>query len=422
MPIVDRCKFCQRPWDSTPNPNIAQAQADPDRKNLQKARKEGRECGPCRSHIKSQFPEWEDRKAALEKQIAQDETFADAYNDSLKKWEHKTYVEGGRSRGAGAGVTLLNTAKYQTTELVGYLWPIQIYKQNINKPLPSRLTTIKHCGRLVKGVVLGSEHPPIPGVIKVEKVATCEVNGWKALDVDDNVRKGGQQAVYDALQKNVAGVSASKRKKPENAPEDEPDTYALANPLKEKKKKAENGSDDDDDDDGALDALFNSIKVVKNTGSKPNAKKKLSETDEGDEDGCNSENDDDGAADSTTATPKKRGRKTETDATPRSKSSDGTDKIEKLKQSDARRKASELAKTGDSPNVCFKERVKHVTAVHTARQVITHVNNVVENLQDDHMLSRVGLACLKKAEKLKDLKPESIKTNFLGEVVFEDLE
>ena len=161
---------------------------------------------------------------------------------------------------------------------------------------------------------------------------------------------------------------------------------------------------------------------VKNTGGKANGKKKLSETDEGDDDGWNSENDDDGAADSTTATPKKRGRKTETDAASRSKSSDGTDKIEKLKQSDARRKASELAKTGDSPNVCFKERVKHVTAVHTARQVITHVNNVVENLQDDHMLSRVGLSCLKKAEKLKDLKPESIKTNFLGEVVFEDLE
>ena len=134
-------------------------------------------------------------------------------------------------------------------------------------------------------------------------------------------------------------------------------------------------------------------------------------------------NDDDGAAYSTTSTPKKRGRNTETDAAAsRSKSSDGTDKVEKLKQSEARRRASELAKTGDSPNVCFKERVKHVTAVHTARQVITHVNNVVENLQDDHMLSRVGLACLKKAEKLKDLKPESIKTNFLGEVVFEDLE
>ena len=396
MPIVDRCKFCLRCWDSTPNPNIAQAKADPTKKNLQKARKEGRECGPCRGHIKSQFPEWDDKKTALEKQIAQDEAFADAYNDSLKKWEHKTYVEGGRSRGAGggagAGVTLLNTAQYRTTELVGYLWPVPIYKQNINKALPKHLTTIKHCGRLVKGVVLGSEHGHIPGVIKVEKVGTCEVNGWKALDVDDNVRKGGHKAVFDTLQKNVAGVSASKRKKPENAPEDEPDTYTLANPWKEKKKKAENGSDDDDDGAG-LDALFNSIRAVKN--SKPNAKKRLSETDEGDEDGCNSEHDDDGAADSTTATPKKRGRKTETDAASRSKSSDGAEKIEKLKQSDARRKASELAKTGDSPNVCFKERVKHVTAVHTARQVVTHVHNLVENLQDAHMFPRVTLKAYK---------------------------
>ena len=96
--------------------------------------------------------------------------------------------------------------------------------------------------------------------------------------------------------------------------------------------------------------------------------------------------DDDGAADSTTATPnKKRGRKTESDAASRSKSADTPDKIEKLKQSDARRQASELAKTGDNPNVGFKDRVKHVTAVHTARQVVTHVHNLVENLQDAHM-------------------------------------
>ena len=203
----------------------------------------------------------------------------------------------------------------------------------------------------------------------------------------------GQQAVYDALQKNVAGVSASKRKKPESAPEDEPDTYALANPLKEKKKKAENGSDDDDDGAG-LDALFNSIRAVKN--SKPNTKKRLSETDEGDEDGCNSENDDDGAAaDSTTATPKKRGRKTESDAASRSKSADTPEKIEKLKQSEARKQASELAKTGDGPNVAWKDRVKHVTAVHTARQVITAVHNVVENLQDPHMFNRVTLKAYK---------------------------
>ena len=86
-----------------------------------------------------------------------------------------------------------------------------------------------------------------------------------------------------------------------------------------------------------MDALFNSIRAVKN--SKPNAKKRLSETDEGDEDGCNSENDADGAAaDSTTATPKKRGRKTETDAASRSRSADTPDKIQKLKQSDARKK------------------------------------------------------------------------------------
>ena len=168
----------------------------------------------------------------------------------------------------------MNSAAYRTTELVGYLWPVAIYKQNIKKALPKHLTTIKHCGRLVKGVVLGSEHGWIPGVIKVEKVGTCEVSGWKALEVDDDVRKGGQQAVYDALQKNVTGVSATKRKKPADAPEDDPDTYALANPLKKQKKKAENGSDDDDEEPGALDALFGSIAAVKNTGCKATPKKK----------------------------------------------------------------------------------------------------------------------------------------------------
>ena len=140
---------------------------------------------------------------------------------------------------------------------------------------------------------------------------------------------------------------------------------------------------------------------------------------------------------------KKGGRKTETDAAAsRSKSSDwtdamdsqraatarnpgsgtkgkdkaGTDKVEKLKQSEARRRASELAKTGDSPNVCFKERVKHVTAVHTARQVITHVNNMLENPQDDHMLTRVGLKAYKdlQAKVEKALSAATIALYTLG--------
>ena len=138
--------------------------------------------------------------------------------------------------------------------------------------------------------------------------------------------------------------------------------------------------------------------------------RKLSETDEGDDDGWNSENDDDGAADSTTATPKKRGRKTESDAASRSKSADTPEKIEKLKQSEARKQASELAKTGDGPNVAWKDRVKHVTAVHTARQVITHVHNIVENLQDDHMFSRVTLKAYKdvQAKVDKALSTETI--------------
>ena len=114
---------------------------------------------------------------------------------------------------------------------------------------------------------------------------------------------------------------------------------------------------------------------------------------------------------------RRRGRRTETDAAAsRSKSSDGTDKVEKLKQSEARRRASELAKTGDSANVCFKERVKHVTAVHMARQVITHVNNMLENLQDDHMLTRVGLKAYKdlQAKVEKALSAETIALYTLG--------
>ena len=167
-----------------------------------------------------------------------------------------------------------------------------------------------------------------------------------------------------------------------------------------------------------MDALFGSIVAIKTVGCKASLKQKRVENDgDGDEDA--SGNDDDGATDSSTCTPKKR-RKTEPDvAASRSKSSGeadaissekaeqvggpgssgkdkgGKDKVEKLKQSEARKRASELAKAGDSPNVCFRERVKHVTAVHTARQLITHVNNMVENLQDFHMLSRVGLKAYK---------------------------
>ena len=92
------------------------------------------------------------------------------------------------------------------------------------------------------------------------------------------------------------------------------------------------------------------------------------------------------------------------------------DKAEDAEVAEARRRASELAKTGDSANVCFKERVKHVTAVHTARQVITHVNNMLENLQDDHMLTRVGLKAYKdlQAKVEKALSSATIALYTLG--------
>ena len=96
------CKFCLRTWDSTPNPNIAQAKADPSKQHLQKARSNGgRECKSCRGHIKSQYWEWSDRKDALENKIDEDEPFAEGYDESLGEWEHRTYVEGRRSSRAG---------------------------------------------------------------------------------------------------------------------------------------------------------------------------------------------------------------------------------------------------------------------------------------------------------------------------------
>ena len=50
------------------------------------------------------------------------------------------------------------------------------------------------------------------------------------------------------------------------------------------------------------------------------------------------------------------------------------------------------------------------------------VEDALSRLKRDAGYMVILMSCLKKAEKLKDLKPESIKTNFLGEVVFEDLE
>ena len=50
------------------------------------------------------------------------------------------------------------------------------------------------------------------------------------------------------------------------------------------------------------------------------------------------------------------------------------------------------------------------------------VEDALSRLKRDAGYMVILMSCLKKAEKLKDLKPESIKTNFLGEVVFEDLD
>ena len=50
------------------------------------------------------------------------------------------------------------------------------------------------------------------------------------------------------------------------------------------------------------------------------------------------------------------------------------------------------------------------------------VDNALTQLRKGAAYMPILTSCLEKADKLKDLTPEGIKANFIGEVVFEDVE
>ena len=50
------------------------------------------------------------------------------------------------------------------------------------------------------------------------------------------------------------------------------------------------------------------------------------------------------------------------------------------------------------------------------------VEDALSRLKRDAGYMVILMSCLKKAEKLKDLEPESITTNYVGEVLFEDMQ
>lgn len=282
------CKFCRRER-THPNPNRKQAEQDPTKKFLQWARQEGRECAPCRAHIKSQFPDFNDRKGALAKKIKDSEDFRDKYDQSLRRWEEALYVQGQRSRpsmsSGGRSVEAAKVSMLQTTQCIGHLWPQRIYESHFGKAAPKQLTVVSHCGQQIRGVVLDPAQGWQPGVVKLDTVGQSMVKNTQVMEVDDELREGGIDEVYDNAAKTIGGIMVKKRKKGDGDDDKAPDTFAVGGASKKPKKN-------DNDDDSSEDVLGNVLNLggLKTVGFKKKADSK------GTKDEKESDNDDGGSA------------------------------------------------------------------------------------------------------------------------------
>lgn len=239
-----RCKFCRRGKQHL-NPNRKQAEKDATKQYLQWARAGGRECAPCRSHIKSQFPDFVDQKGALQQNIRDSDEFRKKYDESLKRWEEAYFTQGQRSRpnaGNGRSVEAANVSMLQTTQCIGNLWPKRVYEAHFKKSAPKQLTTVMHCGQQVRGVVLDPSAGWSQGVIKLDTVGQSVVKNTQTFEVDEGIREGGVQEVYAEAAKQIAGVTARKRKRGKDDDPDEPEAYIVQASLTNKSKSK--GADD----------------------------------------------------------------------------------------------------------------------------------------------------------------------------------
>ncbi|CAE7279478.1 unnamed protein product [Symbiodinium sp. CCMP2592] len=203
----DKCKWCCRSFRS-PNPLVMSPKPDdylPRRTPLSK------ECRSCFT-IQSSDPELSKMDASELQQNLGEQSFRDSYLQKLENWE-ELRRQGKRQRvdKKSTAVIAEQSTSLETRQVLGYLWPKALLKQEKVDFQHKKLTTIEHAGRRVKGLLRQSW---TLGAIEVLQTAAKTAKRQRVESVSDGEADGegsGGETKFAAMQQQVrARVSENK--------------------------------------------------------------------------------------------------------------------------------------------------------------------------------------------------------------------
>ena len=188
LPGDGACKFCKRPWKTTPNPLAAKGDASTHSPFLSPARVGSLECVSCRSAQTWAFKTF--TKANLLKTLSDPEQFS-RYMVIVYCWEERynnpqapiVKLSGQLPPELELTMEKTDTTGLETRMQLGVFWPLQVYKRHEGKEPPKKdVRNIQHNGVEHKGVVREEKHGRPIGTIEMSQFCTQAVSKKRLLE------------------------------------------------------------------------------------------------------------------------------------------------------------------------------------------------------------------------------------------------
>eukprot|EP00435_Cladocopium_sp_Y103_P038361 s1162_g10.t1 len=187
------CKWCKKSLVSTPNPLVS----NPGPKDFIKRRTpSSNECRPCFGFQQRSPGYSEMTRASLSDHLKDPKNF-EKYIEGLESYcaDRSDAVAGGATDATFAETS----SSFSTKQIVGYFWPVDLLKRH-SRPLPKKLSSLTHQGRVLKGVTL--EEFAV-GAIEVSTTSSRGAKRLAELAREDSDHEGEAASAFEKVQKKV---------------------------------------------------------------------------------------------------------------------------------------------------------------------------------------------------------------------------
>ena len=241
--VVREYKWCRR-TNECETPLIYQRAQKP---RLVWRREFGRECNIC-PYVVSGDKELSAKKNTLEQDMKDEGPLYQDFMEKVRLWESRKnesnggHVPSNRIPAARTSAGASVSSGMQTRERIGYLWPLKIWEVEFPGKTPGKrdITTIVHCSRKVRGVMMDKD---IKGAIEVFNVGESKVERAVTLAASHDGNTSEQiENSYQSAAKRIR-LSAADGATGDGA-------------LQIKSNSSSSKAKDDEDDDALLDDLW----------------------------------------------------------------------------------------------------------------------------------------------------------------------